>query len=881
MTRSRCALPLALTIALVLFASPALAGDVPRPRDVFGFEPGADYKIADYDQMREYYAKLDAASDRVRMIEIGQSALGKPLLLLFISSEANLARLEEWRETSEQLARARVSEEEARQLATQGRAIVWIDGGMHATERAHAQMTSLLAHKIATEETAEMRRVRDDVVTLLMPVMNPDGLKIVADWYRRNLGSPFETTNPPELYHTYVGHDNNRDWYMILQPESQAVSEVLYHQWYPQIVYNHHQTGPRWTRIFIPPFADPVNPLIPAEVITGVNLVGQAMHHRFAMADMDGAISRVVFSMWWNGGGRTAPYFHNMIGILSETSHPSPTPRFYDPEKRPEFISLYGGRRAGSISASQPSIYYPKPWPGGWLHLRDAIDYMITASMATLDLASKRREEFLYGIYKMGSDAIEAGKAEGGPFAYVIPPEQWDPGEAVELINALRRGGIEIERAESGFLADGKSFPAGSFVIRAAQPFRAYLLDMMEEQQYPDRRLFEGGPPEPPYDLAGWTLPVQMGIGVDRIDGEFDFEGAVVDRAPRPSTPPPGKAGFGYAISARENAGVRAAVELLKAGVTVSRAAAPFGAGEAELGAGTFVAETSDANAVAKLVEALGVSLRPLQTRPDVQLQLLRLPKVAMYKSYVPSIDEGWTRWLLDQYQIPVATLHDENLQRGDLSAFDVIVLPHQSPERILNGHATGTMPEEYTGGVGLDGALHLKLFAERGGTIVALDGASDFAIAQFGLPVKNVVAGVDQEKFFVPGSLIAIESESSHPLAYGMPESGAAFFVSSRAFDVVEPAESGDHKGAPQPVEIAVRYAKEDLLLSGWALGEKQHLGSKGAVVRVRLGAGEVVLVGFRSQFRGQPRGTFKILFNALLGATVEGKGWLEPVAP
>ena len=430
------------------------------------------------------------------MVEIGKSALGEPLLLLFISSEANLARLDEWRETSEKLARARVSEEEARLLAKQGRAIVWIDGGMHATERAHAQMTSRLAHEVATEETEEMRRIRDDVVLLLMPVMNPDGLKIVADWYEKNLGSPFETTNPPELYHTYVGHDNNRDWYMILQPESQAVSEVIYNQWYPQIVYNHHQTGPRWTRMFIPPFADPVNPLIPPEVITGVNLVGQAMHHRFALADMDGVISRVVFSMWWNGGGRTSPYFHNMIGILSETSHPSPTPKFYDPEKRPETISL--GRRAGSVSARQPSIYYPKPWGGGWLHFRDAIDYMITASMATLDLASKRREEFLYGIYKMGSDAIEAGLAEGGPFAYVIPPSSGTRARQSSSSTPCGAAASKIEQAEKGFMADGKSYPAGSFVIPAAQPFRAYLLDMMEEQEYPERRLYEGGPPELP-----------------------------------------------------------------------------------------------------------------------------------------------------------------------------------------------------------------------------------------------------------------------------------------------------------------------------------------------------------------------------------------------
>jgi len=860
-----------LLLAGLLAPLGARSAELPHPRDVFGFEPGADYEIADYDQMREYYARLDAASDRVKLVEIGHSALGRPLLLLFISSEQNMARLEEWRGISETLARARVEPDEARALAARGRAVVWIDGGMHATERAHAQMTPLLAYRVASEESEEMRRIRDNVVLLLMPVMNPDGLDIVASWYRRNLGTPFENTSPPELYHSYVGHDNNRDWYMILQPESEAVSRVLYEEWYPQIVYNHHQTGPRWTRMFIPPFADPVNPRIPAGVITGVNLVGQAMHHRFALEDKDGVISRVVFSMWWNGGGRTAPYFHNMIGILSETSHPSPTPEFYDPGKRPATI---GGRRSGSVSSSLPSVDYPKPWPGGWLHFRDAIDYMLTGSMATLDVAARRPEDWLYGIYKMGRDSIGAGAA-GSPAAWVVPEDQWDAGEAVELVNALRRGGVEVSRARAGFEAGGSRYPAGSFVIPAAQAFRPYVLDLLEEQEYPDRRLYAGGPPEPPYDLAGWTLPIQMGVRVDRIEAPFEVAGEPVERAAPPARPVPAPSRWGYAISARENAGTRAAVRLLKEGVTVSRAGTGFEAAGTSWPPGTFVAETRASEALRALVAERGVTVAALDARPAVELLLLRLPRIAMYQSWDPSLDEGWTRWLLEQYEIPVETLHDADVRRGDLARFDVVVLPHQDADEILNGHPPGTMPEELTGGLGLEGALQLERFVQAGGTLLALDGASDFAIRQFGLPVRDTVAGVPEEDFFIPGSLVAIESDAGHPLAFGMPDSGAAFFVRSRAFEPVEPARAGEREGPPPPVEVAVRYAKHDLLLSGWALGAEKHLAGKAAVLRVRLGDGEVVLVGFRSQFRGQPRGTFKLLFNALLGSTVEGMGW------
>ena len=323
------------SLILLLLTAGRLPAQPPHPKDVYGFTPGDDYKLATYGQMIDYYKRLDAASDRVQLREIGRSVLDKPLLLLIISNEENLRQLDRWRSISEQLARARIDDETAQQLSREGKAIVWIDGGLHATEVAHGQMTSLLAYKIATEETPEMQRIRENTIVLLMPVMNPDGLDIVASWYRRNLGTPFETTRPPVLYHFYIGHDNNRDWFMNNMPESKAVTRVLYNEWYPQIVYNHHQTGPGWTRIFIPPFADPVNPNIHPGVTTGVNMVGSAMANRFALKKMPGSVSGVIYSMWWNGGMRTVPYFHNMIGILTETSHATPTPRFFDPDSIP------------------------------------------------------------------------------------------------------------------------------------------------------------------------------------------------------------------------------------------------------------------------------------------------------------------------------------------------------------------------------------------------------------------------------------------------------------------------------------------------------------------------------------------------------------------
>lgn len=396
-----------LFFSIFLIIGQILKAQIPKPSDVFGFDVGADYKLADYDQMLTYYEKLDASTDRVKMIEIGKSSNGRPMKLVFISSKENMKSLEKWRAISEKLSRAKINETEARELAKAGKAIVWFDGGMHATEKAHGQMTSELMWRIASEESDEMKKIRDNVITLIVPVINPDGLDIVVDWYRKYLGTPYETTNPPILYQKYAGHDNNRDWFMNNLTETKVITKVLYSQWYPQIVYNHHQASPAWARIFIPPFRSPVNPNIHPGVTTGVNLVGTAIGNRFAIKKMSGVISQTSYSMFWNGGMRTTPYYHNQIGILTETAHTTPTPRYYDPKKKPKNIK--------GVATNGTEIFYPYPWQGGESHFRDAVDYMLTASMAVLNLASDKKEEFLYNIYDMGRDAIESNK---GPIVY-------------------------------------------------------------------------------------------------------------------------------------------------------------------------------------------------------------------------------------------------------------------------------------------------------------------------------------------------------------------------------------------------------------------------------------------------------------------------------
>ena len=857
------------------FGSVAKA-QVPAPAEVLGFEPGDDYQLALWGELTPYYEQLAAASDRVEIREIGETVLGKPLLVLFISSPENLAALDRHRENARAMAHAEIPEEEAVRISREGKAVVWIDAGLHATEVAPAQMAPLLAHRVATEDSEEMRKIRDEVILILMPCMNPDGLDIVASWYRRNLKTPFETTRPPELYHHYVGHDNNRDWFMNNMPETAAVSRMLYHEWFPQIVYNHHQTGPAWARIFLPPFADPVNPRIHPGVTTSVNLIGSAMANRFAMKKMPGAVSDMIYSMWWNGGMRTVPYFHNMIGLLTETSHASASPRIYDPEDRPEFVG--NPRRGQAAPTSGTDVFYPYPWPGGESPFSDPVRYTLTASMAVLDVAADLREKWLFDIWRMGRDAIEGSDA-----SWIVPADQWDPGEAAALLNVLHDGGIVIERAEEAFEIDGETYGEGSHIIPGAQAFRAYAEDLLEAQDYPDRRRTPDGPPDPPYDLAGWTLPMQMGVRVDRVAEVPDVASAAVDGPVRaPAGEVSGGGSFGYALSHRPNAAVIAQNRLLAAGAEVAWAAEGFSDGGTEYPAGTLVVRRSDPAdaAMEGIASELGLDVAGLSRAPGAELLPLEPVRVGLYKSYVASMDEGWTRWLLENYEYDLTSLSDDDVRTGDLSRLDVIVLPHQSTREILQGHAPGTMPDEFTGGIGLEGSLALSRFVEEGGMLVTLDGASDFAIAQFGLPLRNVTAGLADRSFFIPGSLIRATVDTAHPLAFGMRDEVATQFVRSRAFETVglprtrEGGQETTMEPPPANVEVIARYAEGDILMSGWALGEEDAIGGKIAMVRVPMGAGEVVLFGFRPQFRGQPRGTYKLFLNALNGAAVEDLG-------
>jgi hypothetical protein len=867
----RCALVTALLVALASGgAGAARTAPAPSPRSILGFEPGTDYTLADFGQVRTYIRALDAASDRVHVYDAGRSTEGREMLVAVISSEANLARLARYQDIARRLALVRgVDDAEARALAAEGRAIVWIDNGLHASEVATAQHAVVLAHRVATDESPAMREIRDNVILVLLPCINPDGMDLVVDWYRRTLRTPYQDSPMPWLYQKYVGHDNNRDSYMLTQAESQVVNRLLYREWLPQVMYNQHQ-GTWPPRIFVPPFPDPVNPNIDPQVMRGVDLVGGAMQDRFEREGKDGVISRYQFSVWYNGSVRTTTYFHNVIGILTETGHASATPYTYRAEDFPKALQ-------NGVSALEPSVTYPHPWKGGTLRLRDAMDYMLTGSLAVLEVAAKYRERFLYGIYQVGARQIERGRTEA-PIAYVVPPDQHDPGAAALFLWTLMQGGVEVHRAMAPFSADGVSYPAGSSIVLLAQPFRPYAKDLFEPQKYPDLRTTPGGPPIPPYDTAGWTLAYQMGVKTIAIERPFDTAALTrLEAAPAVEGRLAGglRRAWGVALDPRDNAAFIAVNRLLSSGLRISRAQGPLTGENTSMPPGAWVV-AADRNAdrarlgqmVPGLARDLGVRATVLDARPPPPLAPVRRARIGLYKSWVANIDEGWTRWLLEQYEFPYVSLTNRDIRAGRLRAtLDIIVLPDQSPRQIVDGHQPGDKPSrpmpwnppppEYQGGLGEEGIAALVEFVKAGGTLVTLDEASDLVLARFGGPfarISDATAGLPRTTFYCPGSVLRLLVNPSQPGAFGMASEAAADFSDSRAFAVADSSATSLATYAPAP----------RLLMSGWLLGADQ-IASRHAALEVRYGAGRVVLFAFRPQFRAQPHGTFKLLFNAL----------------
>ncbi|HMS08058.1 MAG TPA: M14 family zinc carboxypeptidase [Pyrinomonadaceae bacterium] len=791
---------------LVLIFAVAAFSQVPTPKDVLGFTPGDDRKLASWAQVVDYFKKLDAASDRMVFEEIGKSTMGAPFVYATVSSPENLKELDRYKLVNDQLADPRLfnrkkgdPETAAKRLIAEGKTIVLITFGIHSTEVGSTLSSMLIAHELVSSNDVRIKNILDNTIILLVPSLNPDGVDIVKNWYDKTLGTPYEGTNPPELYHKYTGHDNNRDWYAFTQVETQLTVDKIHNVWHPQIVLDVHQQGIYGARQFLPPYMPPVEPNVPQQIVEGYTELGLYIAGDMRKKGFQGLTTGTTYDAWTPA--RAYSHYPGGVRIRSETA----SARLASPitVKAEE---LRGGR---GVNPHKDDANNGPAWKGGEWKLRNITDYMTSAAFSLLTHAANNREEWLTRFYEIGKEAVRPRK-DGELRAYIVPaPENpryggKDQDPKVEnvrrwtLLRALRQAGVELQNVGK-FELNGKQFKDNTIVIRMDQPYAGFAKAMIDPIIYPDLR-DEKGNPISPYDVTAHSLALLSGTNVDRLTSDFSF--------------PP----------------------------------APEG-----------------------LARADGVSAT-------------KAPPVFLYRSEIPSMDEGWTRWIFEIFELDITKhqfnrfnyrnvgsreLSNENL----LEQSRVIVFPDQSANQILNGYAKGSMPDEYVGGVGKEGVENLKKFVESGGTLVFLNRSSLFAIEQFKLPIINVTAGLDRKDFYIPGSILRTNLDVEHPIAKGMPEQSIAWFEQSPVFDIPRDwTTSGDEPGTPwqtikrSDVRTIASYPTDpkQILLSGWALGAEKIAG-KAALVEVRVGKGKIILFGFRPQYRGQSLATFPLLFNAI----------------
>ena len=888
----------AFAVALLLLlpvpqaSTQSTAAPITTPQQQFGASIGDDYFLATYTQLEAYWKKLDRESDRMQLADIGRTEEGRTQWMAIISAPENLKQLDRYKDISRRLSLAEgLTDDQARALAAEGKAVVWIDGGLHATEVLGAQQLIENVYQLVSRSDTETLRFLRDVIVLAVHA-NPDGHELVANWYMRERDPLMRTlSGVPRAYQKYIGHDNNRDFYMSSQAETINMNRVLYKEWFPQIVYDHHQAGPPGTVMFAPPFRDPFNYVFDPLIPSSIDLVGAAMHARFALEGKPGVTMRKgsTYSTWWNGGLRTTAYFHNQIGLLTETiGSPTPIDIPFVPDKQ-------------LPSADLPHPIAPQRW-----HFRQSIEYSVTANRAVIDAASRYRETLLFNIYAMGRNAIQRGNQDTWTFSprrlagvtpnaavrgtlstrayeqlktpqlrdargYILPADQPDFLTAAKFVDALLKTGVTVHRATAVFTVNGRTYPAGSFVVKTAQAFRPHVLDMFEPQDHPDDIPYPGGLPTPPYDSAGWTLAFQMGVKFDRIlDG---FEGPFERLSVVPH--PPGRvAGVeqpaGYLVSHHQNDAFTAVNRMLKAGESVYWPGDRRLGGAADGPGAMYIPRRAGTPAlIQKAAADLGLTFTGVAGAPRGRALELRPVRIGLWDRYGGSSPSGWIRWLFERFEFPFEVVYAQTLDAGNLSSrFDVIVLASDaSLSRALGDSPMARgVPAEYRGTTGSISQARtlpqLKQFVEAGGTLIAIGGASSIGAA-LGLPIKNHLTAIEsdgterplsRELFYVPGSVLRLHVDNTTPLGYGFEREVDVFFEHSPVFRL-------ESEAAPRRVAW---FMGASPLRSGWALGQS-FLDQGVAVVDAQLGRGRVLLFGPEITFRAQSHGTFKFLFNAI----------------
>jgi hypothetical protein len=837
---------------------------IPSPEEFFGFQMGTDRKLARWDKLVEYYELLGRQSARLEVVHMGPTTLGNPFLALFISSPNNLANLEELRQLNVRLNDPRgVSEENIERAIANGKAVVVQSMGLHSSEVGSSQMAAELIYELVTRTDPEMLRILDETVAVMIPCFNPDGEIMVTDWYNENVGTDYEGSGLPWLYHHYIGHDNNRDAFQQNTVESQYGAKLLFRDWVPQAYIDHHQMGAYGARIYVPPYAEPIRPSADPLVWREMSWYGAHIAYKEEEAGKAGVVNAAIYSGWGHFGFHWITPFHNIAGMLTESASARlATPLFVHPDQ------LNGSR---GLPEYEAQTTFPNPWRGGWWHVRDIVEQQKIAAVATLDIAARHRSTVLRNAYLKASRQIERGRSMS-PAAFVIPADQHDPLTATKMVNKLLGQGVEVHQAPSGFNHEGRVYDAGSFIVSMAQPKRGVIRWLLGRTFYPDNTYTRNrdGSPIRPYDMSTDTMAEFMGVRVDPVDSTVNRELETVDK-PLSPVGEVTRGEFGFVLDGRLNDSFKAANLLLAKNVEVRRATT---AGEG-VRIGDFIVATSAADTiVTEVAQTTGVDFLALDTNVRNMSELLRPNRVGMYQRYYGgNMDEGWTRWLLEDFAFSYNTLMDAAITDGNLNdAYDVIVLPADGVARMTGEPSEtsgrgGSRPEDYPpayrSGFGDEGVAALEAFVKNGGTLVTFAQAGDLPIQKFGLPVRNLLAGLSSSEFWSPGSTLKVNIDRTNALAYGMPADGLATFLGGNQVYEVVATPRNDR------VKRIVTFIDRDILQSGWLIGE-DVIAEKAAMVSVQHGLGQVVLIGFRVQHRAQTHGTFKLFFNALIGTRV-----------
>jgi zinc carboxypeptidase len=884
MKNKRRILAIACLVVCALPIGGAQSG-VPAPEQFFGFRMGTDNKLARWDKIVDYFRQVSSASDRIRFRELGKSTNGNPFIALEISSPDTLKDLDRYKQMERKLyfQGGAPTDAERDEIFRQGKAVVAVTTTIHATEIGASQMVVELVHRLATDTSPQVKKILDNVIFVLVPSLNPDGQIMVTDWFNKNLDTPFATSQIPYLYHPYVGHDNNRDMYMFTQKESQHTAKLLWHDWFPSVWLDEHQQGSNGARIFVMPATDPINPNVHPLIYRWNGILGQSQAAALEAAGKEGIIYNSTYTNFWQGAMAWSGWWHNQVGLLTEVASarvaaPIDQQRAIPGQARGGAAPAEGGGRGGGRGGDAGGMLppptdtnsrteYPRPWLGGRWTLRDIVDYELIATMALLDTVADRREALLRQIYEVNRVTVEAGK-KGEPAAILIPVEtQHDPHEAAHLVEKLQMGGVEVYRADAAFEAEGRKFAAGTFVIPMAQVFARYAKDILEKQTYPEVRRSPASPPEPPYDVTAWSLGMLLGVDhvvarkspgdvkLTRLEAAPKLDGKVTGNGPR------------FVFDYRGPDAAKAMNRLLKDGARVALDA-PDRAADRSARVWVTNAPRKSLDAVAS---DLGMQITTADGAVPAGALAVRAPRIGMYSPWTGgNMDEGWTRWVLEQYDFTLTTLHNADIRPstepgaagGKLrDKYDVIILPDQAPRSIVEGATGQNVRPEYRGGIGDEGIAALQEFLGQGGTLVALGAASDLAIERFGVPLKNLKAGLTRDQHFAPGTILNLEVDAAHPLGYGMDPSTFGFYNNSPFFSLTEGFSS-------QKLSVVARYPNSNVVASGWLKGEELMAG-RAAVVMIETNPGRIVLFGLRPQHRAQTHATFPLLFNALYLAT------------